>query len=169
MTMRSTKWSVQDGATRKIEFDGQMLGEVSSRRSGAPRWTELRLYRSDSGIFVLEKVGRSVVLHAPDCREILPDANLPRFQTMHPGEDPADGSFWFCESCGRRAASDITSMLIEADRHWALVSETPEEIVDSLYRRKGGAKSLPRMSIDLLEEASAVSPELLSAYQVEVI
>lgn len=167
---RSTKWSVRDGATRKIEFDGTMLAEVSSRRSGAPRWTELRLYKTDSGIFVLEKVGRSVVLHAPDCREILPDAPpLPRFQEVHPGSDPADGTFWFCESCGRRAAADITKLLVEADRHWALVSETPDEIVESLYRRKGGARSLPRMSIDLLEEASAASPELSHAYSVEVI
>lgn len=161
------RFSVRDGATRKIEFDGHLLAEISSRRSGSPRWTELRLYRSESGLFVLEKVGRSVVIHAPKCPEILPDSPpLPRFQSVHPGEDPGDGSYWFCDTC---APKNITSVLIEADRHWALVSETPEEIVESLYRRNGGARSLPRMAIDLLEEAATASPELLDAYQVEVL
>ena len=97
-----TRWSVRDGPKRKIEFDGERLGKASSRRLDAPRWTEIRLYRSESGIFVLEKVGRSVVLHAPDCDELAADANLPRFQVMHPGEDPANGDFWFCETCGRK-------------------------------------------------------------------
>jgi hypothetical protein len=164
-----TKFKVRDGTTRVIEFEGERLAEVSSRRSGSPRWTELRLYRTQSGVFVLEKVGASVVVHAPGCPEILPGATLPRFQAEYPGEDPANDSWWWCESCGARAAQDMTALLVEQPRFWAIISETPDEIVDSLYRRKGGARTMPRMSLVLLEDAAKSSPEILDSYRSEVL
>lgn len=163
------KYKVRDGTTRTIEFEGERLAEVSSQRNGSPRWTELRLYRTTSGVFVLEKVGASVVLHAPGCSEILPGANLPRFQAQYPGADPADDEWWWCEACGDRAAEDMTALLVESNRYWAIISDTPDEIVDSLYRRKGGARTMPRMSLVLLEEAAKQSPEILDSYRSEVL
>ena len=59
--------------------------------------------------------------------------------------------------------------MIESDRHWATMSEAPEDIIRSLYRRMGGARSMPKLSIELLEEATRVCPELMSAYEVESI
>lgn len=165
----SEKFKVRDGTTRTIEFEGERLAEVSSQRHGSPRWTELRLYRTGSGVFVLEKVGASVVLHAPGCPEILPGAVLPRFQAEYPGHDPADDSWWWCETCGDNAELDMTTLLVEANRYWAIISETPNEIVDSLYRRKGGARTMPRMSLALLEEAAQRSPEILDSYRSEVL
>ena len=58
-------------------------------------------------MYVLEKVGASVVVHAPGCTDILNP--LPRFQEMYPGADPADGTWWFCERCGDLAVRDITT------------------------------------------------------------
>lgn len=165
-----TKFKVRDGTTRTIEFEGQRLAEVSSRRTGSPRWTELRLYRTQSGVFVLEKVGASVVLHAPGCPEILPGTALPRFQAEYPGQDPAADEWWWCETCGEKAEQiDMPSLLVESNRYWAIISETPDEIVDSLYRRKGGARTMPRMSLALLEEAARSSPEILDSYRSEVL
>lgn len=165
--MTTTIHQVRDGATRVIEFDGRLLGEVSSRRAGAPRWTELRLFRTAAGAYVLEKIGASVVVHAPGCPEMLGD--LPRFQEIHPGADPSDGSFWFCERCGDRAVRDITSLLIEANRYWAIIADDPAQIVDSLYRRKNGARSMPRMSLDLLDEAGRNDPAILESFQQEFV
>jgi len=163
----TTIHKVRDGSTRVIEFDGRLLGEVSSRRAGAPRWTELRLFRTNAGAYVLEKVGASVVVHAPGCPEML--GSLPRFQEIHPGADPSDGSFWFCERCGDRAVTNITTLLVEANRYWAIIAEDPAQIVDSLYRRKNGARSMPRMSLDLLDEAGRNDPAILESFRAEFV
>lgn len=158
---------VRDGATRIIEFDGELLGEVSSRRSRGPRWTELRLFKTDAGTYVLEKVGASVVVHAPRCPNII--GSLPRFQEVHPGADPADENWWICERCGTVAVQDITKLLVETNRHWATIAENPAQIVDALYRRKDGARSMPRMSLDLLDEAGKNDPEILKAFRSEFV
>jgi len=46
---------------REIQFDGELLGEVSSRTSVKERWIELALYRTDAGSYVLAGIGRSTV------------------------------------------------------------------------------------------------------------
>jgi hypothetical protein len=157
----------KDGATRVIKFNGQKIAEVSSRRAGNPRWTELHLYRTDGGKYVLEKVGASVVLHSPSCPEMF--GNLPRFQDTYPGADPGNGKWWFCDRCGEQAVRDITSLLVEQTRYWATVTEDPAQVVDALYRRKDGAKSMPRVSLDLLEEAGRNDPAILEASTTEYV
>lgn len=167
--MSQTHYRVRDGQTRIIEFDGTLLGEVSSRRAQGPRWTELRLYKTDAGVYVLEKVGASVVIHAPGCPDMI--GNLPRFQDQHPGADPSDDSWWLCERCmsNPQATRDITKLLVETNRHWAIISENPAEIVDALYRRKNGARSMPRMSLDLLDEAGKTDPAILDSFRAEFV
>lgn len=46
---------------REIQFDGEVLGRVSSRTELKQRWIELALYRTDAGSYVLAGVGRSTV------------------------------------------------------------------------------------------------------------
>lgn len=165
-----TQFSVRDGhdgRIRNLMFDGDLIGEVSSRRQEGPRWTELRLYRTTAGAYVLEKVGMSVVVHGPDCPEI--KGNPPRFQAAHPGADPSDGKWWICEVCGTRAIRNITTLVVETDRHWAIIAEDPAQIVDALYRRKAGARSMPRMSIDLLDQAGRTDPAVLDSFRNEYV
>lgn len=167
--MSQTHYRVRDGQTRIVEFDGELLGEVSSRRGQGPRWTELRLYRTDAGHYVLEKVGASVVVHAPRCPDMI--GSLPRFQAEHPGADPSDGSWWLCDRCmgTRDAVRDITKLLVETNRHWIIISDNPAEIVDALYRRKNGARSMPRMSLDLLDEAGQHDQAILDSFRAEFV
>jgi hypothetical protein len=165
-----TMFRVRDGHTRTLEFEGNLLGEVSSRRGQGPRWTELRLYRTENGTYVLEKVGASVVVHAPGCPDMI--GNLPRFQAEHPGADPSDGSWWLCERCmASRSGTfvDMTRLLVETNRYWAIIAEDPSQIVDALYRRKAGARSMPRMSLDLLDEAGATDHAILDAFRAEYV
>lgn len=46
-----------------LEFDGELLGEVTSKhdRPNQARWTEHRIYRTTTGSYVVETVGKSVV------------------------------------------------------------------------------------------------------------
>lgn len=154
-------YRVQDGS-RVLTFDGRLLGSASSKRS-APRWSELKLYRTAAGTYVLEKIGRSTVLHVPGCSEIL--GTLPRFEDEYPGQDPDD--FWY-DDCVPEVY-DMTSLLVEADRHWALIAEDPGQVIDALYRRKNGARHLPRLSIELLDHVVREDEGLASSYRVERI
>lgn len=155
-------YQVRDGA-RLLSFEGELLGAVSSRR-GDPRWTEMSLYRTLKGQYVLEKVGRSVMTHVVGCPEILGD--IPRFQEAHPGDDPDVGYiFHHCVP----EEYDFTALLVEADRYWATVVDDPEKIVEALYRRRQGIRHLPRIGIDLLEQVSQNDPSFGDLWRVEHI
>lgn len=162
----SQTYQVRDGQTRVIEFEGELLGEVPDSNRG-PRWTRLRLFRTDAGAYILEKAGMSVVVHAPGCPDIM--GPLPRFQEAHPGADPADGTWWICERCGTNAVRDITTMLVETGRYWATIAQSPAQVVDALYRRKNGARSMPRISLDLLDVAGKTDPSILEAFRSEFV
>jgi len=158
-----TQYQVQDGS-RVLTFDGVLLGSASSKRSGSPRWSELRLYKTTGGSYVLEKIGRSTVLHEPGCSSII--GVIPRFEDEHPGDDPDDG-YWY-DDCVPEMY-DLTKLLVEKDRHWALIADDPAQVVDALYRRKDGARHLPRLSIELLEKVMKEDEAIAGSYMVERI
>lgn len=59
-TTDSEPWEVQDGE-RVITFSGILLGEATSFAEGKLRWSEVAVYRTDGGKYIVEKVGRSLV------------------------------------------------------------------------------------------------------------
>lgn len=147
---------VRDG-NRLLTFDGHLLASISSRTDERDRWTEMRVYQTAGGSYILEKVGRSMRLHMPGCADILKD--LPLFQQAHPGEDPEEGYSW-CDVCSPPIGEeyDFTQLLAEEDRYWATVSEDHKVIIDALYRKRAGYTRLPRISIDLLNKLCLVDP-----------
>lgn len=51
-------------ATVDLVFDGELLADVSSKDDpGQTHWTEIRIYRTDSGRYVGETVGLSALPH----------------------------------------------------------------------------------------------------------
>lgn len=44
-----------------IEFEGSVLADLSSREDDADRWTEIRIYKSSTGRYVTEVIGRTIV------------------------------------------------------------------------------------------------------------
>ena len=155
-------YQVRDGV-RLVSFDGVKLAEVSSQRSTSPRWTELTLYRTDTGRYVLSKIGRTVVLHMPGCPSII--GNLNRFVDDHPGEDP-DEAPWEPHVCVA-ADADIDELLVEETRYWAVVADTAADIIGHLHRKDGGVTVLPRLSVNLLEQAAQVDADIADGFYVE--
>lgn len=147
---------VRDG-NRLLTFDGELLASITSRGDGKDRWTEMRVYKTQGGSYILEKVGRSIRLHMPGCVEIIKD--LPLFQQEHPGEDPEVGYSW-CERCSPPIGEeyDFTALLVEEDRFWATISTDPEVIIDALWRKREGYRRLPRISVELLTDLCRVDP-----------
>jgi hypothetical protein len=162
-TLMIEEHKARDGH-RLLTFEGRLLGYVSSQRPNSPRWTELRLFKTVGGSYVLEKVGASIVTHVPGCPKIIGD--LPRFQDQYPGEDP-DVGYWY-DDCVPDTY-DFTTLLVEEPRYWATIAEDPNEIVAALYRKKDGSRHLPRISVDLLELVSEHDKTIESAYRVERI
>lgn len=159
---------VRDGI-KLLRFDGVLLGHVSSR-TDQPRWTEMSVYKTGplaghpDGMYVLEKVGRSVLTHVPACRDRKPD--IPRFQAAHPGDDPDIGYEY--HDCVPEVY-DFPSLLVEEDRYWATQCENSDCIVDALYRRRQGGSHLPRISLDLLELVERADPNFGCNWRVEYI
>jgi len=58
-------YEVKDGA-RTLQFDGLVLGKSSSWRKGSYRWIEFELYRTESGSYVLSRIGVSLIYHGPE-------------------------------------------------------------------------------------------------------
>lgn len=49
-----------------LVFDGALLVDLSSRVDGMNRWTETRIYKTDSGQWVTEVVGKTTVIGEVD-------------------------------------------------------------------------------------------------------
>jgi hypothetical protein len=160
----STNWSVRDGA-RIVTFDGVCLAEISSARSGVARWTDMALYLTNSGKYVMTKVGRSKVLHEPGCSAIKGKLNL--FMDEFPDGDPERDGFEFHTCVGESYYMD--NLLVEQTRYWVFIGDSAQALVDSLYRNSDGMRFIPRMNIMLIEEAMLKDNAIAEAYQVERI
>lgn len=161
--MTTQTYQVRDGS-RLLEFEGKLIASVSSRKPGSTRWTEMWVYITEGGSYVLEKLGQSIVCHMPGCPDAADD--LPRFQAENPGDDPDNGyEFHDCVP----ELYDFPSLLIEEPRYWALVSKQPEEIVEALYRRRYGVRTLPRVAMNLLEQVSAADPNFGDEWRMEKV
>jgi len=157
--------SARDGR-RVITFQGELVASASSANpSSNGRWTELRVYRSKGGSWIVEKVGRSTMVHIPGCDRVQSD-KLPRFQEAHPGQDPDDG-YVYCECVGDEY--DFTTLLVEEDRYWASVCDSVDALVEAVHRRKGGTRRLPYFAQGVLDTLSERYPEVAAAYQVETV
>lgn len=56
---------------RQIRFSGRMIGKASTRREGGgPRWTDITIYVTEAGKYVIQREGISLVYHRADssCR-----------------------------------------------------------------------------------------------------
>lgn len=44
-----------------LVFQGVLLADETSREEGSQRWAEVRIWRTDSGKYVVQRIGRSTV------------------------------------------------------------------------------------------------------------
>lgn len=53
---------------QEMEFVGVKLSHASTERDSSVRWTEIDIYRTQGGNYVIQTIGVSVVYHAPKSR-----------------------------------------------------------------------------------------------------
>lgn len=154
-------YEVKDGS-RILKFEGKLLATSSSWKRGSTRWIEFSLYRTESGSYVLSRVGVSLVYHGAAC-PLVKRYGLVESSIENLNEDSLP-----CEEC--QPSLELPVIFPEKYRNWAQVSEEPEAVLEALYKYdQGGARYLTNVAQRLLEEASNVDQKIESVYRVEMI
>lgn len=152
---------VRDGA-RTLQFDGSLLGESSSYKRGSTRWIEFKLYRTESGSYILSRIGVSLVFHGAACQLVK------RYGLQEVSANSISEQAVPCEECYPTQEAEL--VFPEKNRYWAQVSEEPTAVLDALYKYDdGGARYLTNVAQRLLEEASKSDEKIASIYKVEII
>jgi hypothetical protein len=154
-------YKVKDG-TRTLQFNGSKLGESSSWRRGSTRWIEFELYKTESGSYVLSRIGVSLVYHGAACPLVKRyGLSESEFSTLEDGAIP-------CDECYPTEEADL--VFPEKHRYWAQVSEEPDAVLEALYKYdQGGARYLTNVAQRLLEDASEKDESIESVYRIEMI
>ena len=144
MTDGRQLYVVHDGE-REINFDGDLLGSASSFSVGKPRWFEVRIFRSQGGKWIVNGVGRSLVVHRAACRQL-------RSRAVDPC--PANDTAVPCDLC----FPDLDGgelVVPEIDREWTQVSDAAEAVIERLrLRDQDGVFYLPKTSLVALTQAA---------------
>lgn len=154
-------YEVKDGS-RTLKFSGKILGSSSSWRTGSTRWIEFSLYRTDSGSYILSRVGVSLVFHGAACPLVK------RYGLIEGPVDSLSTDAIPCDEC--KPSLELPVVFPEKYRNWAQVSDDPEAVLEALYKYdNSGSRYLTNVAQRLLEEASEIDPKVESVYRVEMI
>lgn len=130
---------VRDGE-HDLNFHAAVLGATTSARPGAPRWTELTVYRlplgdevdQPRGVYVVSKVGRSLMAHLPTCVYARPHRMTPARQVPEPGERTP------CLTCQPNILILAPDTLLERTRYLVLRARTPADLAKVLMQGRPG-------------------------------
>lgn len=154
-------FEVKDGA-RTLQFNGKLLGRSSSERRDSTRWIEFELYRTESGSYILSRIGVSLVFHGAACPLVR------RYSLTEVSFDDLQDEAIPCEDCD--PAEEVELVFPEKYRYWALVSDDPEDILDALYKYDDNdMRYLTNVAQRLLERAAMADADIADAYHYEII
>jgi hypothetical protein len=152
---------VRDG-DRVLQFNGTLLAKSTSERRGAYRWIEFELYKTESGSYILSRIGVSLFFHGSVC----PLVSKYRLNEVPIHELSAKSIA--CPECQPDGSLDL--VFPEKYRYWAQVSDQPEAVLDALYKYDdNGARYLTGVAQRLLKDAAKVDSGIADVYNVEVI
>lgn len=149
---------------RRLTFTGERLAVSTSWTPGAERWVEFGLYRTESGQYVLSRIGRSKLYHSHDC-VITRRNNLDEIMRRALDFDAVP-----CARCRPELDTTFPAVCPERQRYWGQLCTTADAVISSLQRLDdNGSKYMTNVAQRLVEEAAQNDSTLLAAYSVEVI
>ena len=154
-------FSVKDG-DRTLQFNGTLLAKSTSERRGSQRWIEFELYRTESGSYILSRIGVSLIFHGAACSLVSKYklAEAPIYELSRRSTP--------CEECEPDDSLDL--VFPEKYRYWALVSDQPDAIIDALYKEGDkGTYYLTSVAQRLLRDAARVDTGIADAYNFEIV
>lgn len=154
-------YEVKDGS-RILQFDGKLLGKSSSETYDSTRWIEFRLYKTESGSYIVSRVGVSLIYHGAACGFVR-KYNLNEFRPEALRQDAIP-----CEECN--PSYRLPYVFPEKDRTWAYVTDDPVAVIEALYKYDHKNNPyLTNVAKRLLEDASDSDEQLDMVYRLETI
>lgn len=154
-------FEVKDGA-RTLQFNGTLLGKSSSWRKGSTRWIEFELYQTESGSYILSRIGVSLVFHGAAC------SLVKKYGLNESSFDLLEAEAIPCLECD--PSEEVELVFPEKYRHWAQISDKPEAVLDALYKYDdNGARYLTEVAKRLLQEVSKVDNGMAAVYNIEIV
>ena len=145
-------YTVRDGAT-VLRFEGELLASSSSRTSYKPRWVEFELYRTNSGSYILSRVGKSLLFHDKSCKTVTRN-NLKRREEVDLPEDALA-----CPECA--PINPDTGVYPENHRYYALRTTTAKGVLAALLQYdENNSEYLTYVARDLLLDAAELDDSI---------
>lgn len=156
-------------SVRKYAFTGTRLAYVSSEQDDKQRWTEIEIYRTESGMFIAHRVAVTTVAHQAGCEILV------RFHKKYTTGLEALGADEFgpeertaCDKCHPDIKAimntDPTALYCERDRHTVLIAEYPENLIQQLHTSKNGVRTLGPLAASALQLAADRDPALAAVF-----
>lgn len=156
--MQPQVFNVKDGA-RKLTVHGVLLSASSSYENGKTRWVEFELLRANSGVYVIYRVGKSSVFHSKNCRKTS-NGSLDFVDPMSLTSRNTP-----CHFC-KPTLSDVDGVYPEIDKHFTLVCQTAEGVLDAvmMYDTMTDSKYFTNVARRLIEDAAELDEGVYRAY-----
>lgn len=158
---------------RLLRFRGTLIGHATSRRgqdADQIRWTEVDIYRTDGGQYVLHKIGKSRVFHAGPNMCSTTGGRLTTSKQVLLWKPDKLMDIAPCPICKPGAVGDNVNVVVERDRGITFTSTTARGIVESAYSQdQDGVTYLTKVAERALAEASAEDEEIREAFRVDII
>lgn len=141
-----------------LEFDGRRIGFASTETEDTTRWTEIEVFVTRSGKYVVHRVGVSLTYHAAGAP--CASGSLMSVEEMlrDTAPDDIDAEHVPCEKCKPAPASMLPptdNVRRETDRHSADAVANPPELIKALsLRRPNGSSYLSAVARDALSDAA---------------
>ncbi len=158
------KYEIKDDAAGALYvFTGDLLGSSDSRRRKELRWTEVYIYKTDTGKLVAHRAGCSDIFHTLD-GALTESTRTHRERNCSSGrlrtsadlhEDAAP-----CPVCkpDRKALQTVRE---EEDRSSVVVADTAAELIEALTTTDAaGVRYISKTTRRALEEAAVSDPSL---------
>jgi len=153
-----THFVVENGQQR-LNFDGELLSFSSSKTMSKSRWIEFTIYCTNSGKFIISRIGKSLVYHTIGCPVVKRSDDL-RIKSISEDAIP-------CVQCN---PMDEMVFLPEKERTYASVSESAVGLIDGLYQFDDlGNRYLTMVARNVIEDAAQKNKEIAKAYYEEYV
>lgn len=145
-----------------MTFVGEEIAFVSTHRDDEPRWTEMRIYRTEDGAYVFRRTGKSVMYHRPECARIFGRMDM----TLAAEPDP---DWYACDVC--IPDTDDASVLLESDKEYARMAPNVRQLVYAVQQRHRDTHELTLTPLgkQLLETAAEVEPRITEAVRERML
>lgn len=149
-------------SSRILQFEGNLIASSSSEKNDSVRWIEFKLYKTESGTYVLSRVGVSLIFHSPTCQL------TSKYKLIEAPASELSKKSIPCPDCD---PDESTLVFPETYRYWAQVSDKPEAVLDALYKydQNSGAHYLTTVAKKLMEKASRLDKDIAAIYNYEII